>query len=320
MGTDLWNKELWENHFANNMVIVCTAEILYQCLFHSFIKMDQINLLIFDEAHHAKKNHSYARIIKDFYDEEENRANLPKIFGMTASPVDARTDVGKAAAELEKLLHCQILTASDASMLQYATKKKHELIAEYGDLRLPFETPLHRKLHALLNGISECLATLKFAKEASSELGPWCTDQIWKYALTGEDVKKLKAKTESNFTSKSARTGEPLSKLDEHLIRIDQAQRIVEAHNFEDPELTTGYVSSKVIKLAEYLQERFERTTDDKCIVFVQQRYTARLLADLFSRPGIGTPHLRVDSLVSRCFLLAILSFKVYSTSCLTIY
>jgi len=63
MGCDLWNKGVWENHFKQNMVIVCTAEILYQCLMHSFVALDQINLLIFDEAHHAKKNHAYARLV-----------------------------------------------------------------------------------------------------------------------------------------------------------------------------------------------------------------------------------------------------------------
>lgn len=61
MNCDLWSKETWAKHFKENMVIVCTAEILHQCLGHSFITIDQINLLIFDEAHHAKKNHAYAR-------------------------------------------------------------------------------------------------------------------------------------------------------------------------------------------------------------------------------------------------------------------
>ena len=61
MNTDLWGKDKWDHHFKENRAIVCTAEVLYQCLMHSFITMSQINLLIFDEAHHAKKNHVYAR-------------------------------------------------------------------------------------------------------------------------------------------------------------------------------------------------------------------------------------------------------------------
>ena len=63
MGCKLWEKETWTKHFAENMVIVCTAEVLNQCLMHSFISMEQINLLIFDEAHHTKKNDAYARFV-----------------------------------------------------------------------------------------------------------------------------------------------------------------------------------------------------------------------------------------------------------------
>ena len=61
MNTDLFTQETWNKHFKENMVIVCTAEILNQCLMRSFITMDNINILIFDEAHHTKKNHTYAR-------------------------------------------------------------------------------------------------------------------------------------------------------------------------------------------------------------------------------------------------------------------
>ncbi len=67
MGCDLWLKSTWQKYFAENMVIVCTAEILLQCLMHSFISIDKINLLIFDEAHHAKKNHAYARSVGRLY-------------------------------------------------------------------------------------------------------------------------------------------------------------------------------------------------------------------------------------------------------------
>lgn len=63
MGCDLWTKDIWDKYFRENMVIVCTADVLYQCLMHSFVSINQTNLLIFDEAHHAKKNHAYARYL-----------------------------------------------------------------------------------------------------------------------------------------------------------------------------------------------------------------------------------------------------------------
>jgi endoribonuclease Dicer len=61
MGIGLWDKDVWSKYINDYMVVVCTAEILKQGLLSSFIRMEQINLLIFDEAHHTKKDHPYAR-------------------------------------------------------------------------------------------------------------------------------------------------------------------------------------------------------------------------------------------------------------------
>lgn len=96
MGTDFFSSETWKDILSKNMIIVCTPDILLHCLDHAFISLGQINLLIFDEAHHAKKNHAYARLVKDFYVHCDVRTR-PKIFSMTASPVDARQDPVKAA-------------------------------------------------------------------------------------------------------------------------------------------------------------------------------------------------------------------------------
>lgn len=97
MNCDLWTSEVWKKHFHANKVIVCTADVLHQCLMHSFITIRQINLLIFDEAHHAKKSHAYAQIVRDFYLKESDQKLRPRVFGMTASPVDAKVDVVRAA-------------------------------------------------------------------------------------------------------------------------------------------------------------------------------------------------------------------------------
>lgn len=61
MGCDLWTADTWKREFEANMIIVCTADVLLQCLSHGFISIEQINFLIFDEVHHAKKGHPYAR-------------------------------------------------------------------------------------------------------------------------------------------------------------------------------------------------------------------------------------------------------------------
>jgi endoribonuclease Dicer len=297
MGCDLWSKSTWARHFNENMVIVCTADVLYQCLHHSFISIDRINLLIFDEAHHAKKNHAYARIIKDFYLAEGDKSKRPRLFGMTASPVDARIDPAKAAKELETLLHCQIATAKDTSLLQYGTNSKEEKITTYLPLREPYETPLYQQLKLRFAKMAIFSKALAFAKLATSELGPWCADQLWTFCLSEEEDRKLESKMERKFRAR--KVAEPIEVLDAQLAQLQEAQELVKSHKFRDPEPNLKDLSSKVVKLMECLRERYERPSSDKCIVFVKQRYTARLLTELFSHPNIGTPNLHVGSLVS---------------------
>jgi endoribonuclease Dicer len=66
LGCDLWDHSTWATYLQQNMVIVCTADILNQALLNAHVKIEQINLLIFDEAHHAKKDHPYAQYILTF--------------------------------------------------------------------------------------------------------------------------------------------------------------------------------------------------------------------------------------------------------------
>lgn len=123
MGTDLWDREVWDTYFKKSMAIVCTADVLHHCLLHAFVTMAQVNLLVFDEAHHAKNDHPYARsysvsqrrtiadrptrIIRDFYVPLRTAATRPRIFGMTASPVDgtADDDMVSKARQVSRLFH-----------------------------------------------------------------------------------------------------------------------------------------------------------------------------------------------------------------------
>jgi len=95
----MWQSETWSKILDEKLVIVMTADVLYICLSRGFILMKDINLICFDEAHHAKKKHVYARIMRDFYSHEAV-GDRPRIFGMTASPIDtnSKTQIKQAAS------------------------------------------------------------------------------------------------------------------------------------------------------------------------------------------------------------------------------
>ncbi|EQL36855.1 dicer-like protein 1 [Blastomyces dermatitidis ATCC 26199] len=294
MQTDLWSKDTWDKHFSRNMIIVCTAEVLHQCLLRSFIQMERINLLIFDEAHHAKKDHPYARIIKDFYLQKIVVQNRPKIFGMTASPVDAKVDVVKAAMTLEALLDSQIATASNLNALRQAIPRPNEQMWVYDRLDDPSETELYKSMQSRFGRIRELEKIFSFALEASSTLGRWCSDWLWTFALDEAELPKLEGKISKSYMQ--SRSGNQLKGADEAIDLLREAAQLIKSHAFYTPVDCTEHLSSKVRLLSHELSMYFERHTDTKCIVFIQQRYTARLLAELFSR--IGTQHMRTGVLI----------------------
>ena len=315
MGCDLWSRALWEKHFEKNMVIVCTAEVLRQCLHHSFMSMDRINLLIFDEAHHAKKDHTYARIIKDFYASAPRNTVLPKIFGMTASPVDARVDVRKAAAELEGILQSEICTTADPDLMRYTVAPHQEEVIRYPPLGPKFETSIHTQMRLRFQSNLVLRRPLLYSFDATRELGSWCSDQIWTFCLTEDETKKLQAKTERSYHAKKVQG--PIEALELQKTQLQEAQDIVKAHIFEPPDFdpSSPYsrnLSPKLVLLIRYLRERFERPTKDRCIIFVRQRYTARLLANLLSRTDIGTVNLSVGTLVSVLAIILSVSGLIY--------
>lgn len=296
MGCDLWSKETWAECFKINMVIVCTADVLVQCLMHSFINIGQINLLIFDEAHHAKKGHGYARIIKDFYLHQASGNRRPRIFGMTASPIDVRVrdDVVEKARELEALLDCHIATTSDLALLRSNVTRPTEQFLYYDRLARPFVTLLHRDLKNRFWDLQDFHRLFAHAEAISAELGRWCSDAYWSFAFSEREAKKYEARAERQHNK--AKSSEPIEIIDKEIALLQEAQKVIEGHIWGKPQLTLDDLSSKIVKLHQYLAMYFENPTDTRCLVFVERKSTARLLKIVFDH--IGGPHLKTGTLV----------------------
>ncbi|KAI5785541.1 hypothetical protein DFH27DRAFT_575950 [Peziza echinospora] len=293
MGVDLWSKSQWEQVLERDMVLVMTADILYNNFTHGLLKMEDINLICFDEAHHAKKNHVYARIIRDFYVQAPIEVR-PRIFGMTASPVDSRTDVLEAALDLERLLHSRISTASDLKLLQSSVTRPNEVIQGYAPLNKRSKPPLYSKLWEKFSKIGCFKRIFQFAYESSSELGTWCADEVWKIALS--ETEAIKIETRHERLSTRSKDDPSIAKVENELSNIREARNIVANHEFLEPTFCTPDVSSKVLKLCDVLQHTYDNNIDDKCIIFVTQRYTAYVLEALLQHANI--PHLRIGVLI----------------------
>lgn len=84
---ELWSEQwIWDEMLKGIRIVVSTYEILREALVHGFVQMNQLALLVYDEAHHATKNHPASRILRQFYHSASDR-DRPAILGLSASPL-----------------------------------------------------------------------------------------------------------------------------------------------------------------------------------------------------------------------------------------
>ena len=203
MGVDFWDKNKWENEFNKNNVLVMTAQIFLNLLLHGFIKLSQVNLLIFDECHHAKKSHPYKQIMNRFAGRQET--DYPKIMGLTASVVNKKVKPGKIESEIQELectLRSTCETSQDEDVEKFAAKPNEQII-QFSNANIDVSTViLLQKLQEVLrpeinylgdyevqgNGVSLAahsfaLSALTECQEILSEMGPWAANKVAGYLI-----------------------------------------------------------------------------------------------------------------------------------------
>ena len=103
----VYKYENWVQQFKENDVFVFIARKFYDLLLHGYIKMEQIDLLILDEAHHTNQDHLYNLIMSDFFYAGyiPGVVKRPKILALTASPIKQKVEVNHMYSfEIEEFL------------------------------------------------------------------------------------------------------------------------------------------------------------------------------------------------------------------------
>src|SRR5690606_10046046 len=110
-------------------------------------------------------------ILRNFYIAPKlDPSDRPKVFGMTASPIDAtRGDVADVAVRLETILHSKILTARDLKLLQYCSRKPKEQVLVYPKSRpIFYRTDIYGKMEENFGNIEmlkKCFIRIKHEYE-----------------------------------------------------------------------------------------------------------------------------------------------------------
>ncbi|KAF9321095.1 Dicer-like protein 1 [Podila horticola] len=270
---------LWAQISASTYVVVLTAQILLDVLRHGYWHMRRISLLVFDECHHARKDHPFCFIMNEFYHNKrtQDAAHKPRIFGMTASPSsDIGSKMNQSTSELERVLDSKVFSVQ-LHQLEGFVEKPMQIVALYNPPPKYNPTRLTLRMRRACGFEPKLLQTLNDVSTNLSQLGPWCVDHIWSLAVGN-----------LGGTPKST------TSLD-HLATV---QRFILDTPFLPPTCNDENLTPKVQKLIQILRVTGNALKDEFCgIIFVQRRDTAAALTILLQELEEFHDLLRVEVL-----------------------
>ncbi|KAJ2229039.1 Dicer-like protein 1 [Coemansia sp. RSA 1286] len=183
MGLNDWDDQVWSKQWGCASVLVMTHQVLLNALRAGRVHITDIDLLVFDECHHARGNHPYALIMREFYDRCDPKSR-PHVFGMTASPLNAKETASESVQHLQAVLDSNICTVdltARADLL--GSKQMIHLCYEY---RLPPDfppTPLTLALAEKCFGCQTIEPANKLVAYVLAALGPYGVDQMWHHFI-----------------------------------------------------------------------------------------------------------------------------------------
>lgn len=175
--------------------------------------------------------------------------------------------------QLEKTMDSVIATTSDTSSMRRVIHRPEEISSTYPILEHITATALHSELQAHLTELVALTPLMKQAEIVRHHLGTWPSDYYWKMILP----EKINEKAEREVEKERLGAVDKAEQARRDKKSLDAALRLVQHHHLEPPSLTGPHLSTKVLSLIEHLQVHFDH--DSRCIIFVQERITARLLA-----------------------------------------
>lgn len=139
LGVDSWLQGKWDQEIGENQVLVMTMTIFKNLILSGYMKFSQVNLLVFDECHHAVKNHEYVQIMRRYNEFTLREADSMRILGLTASLIPSKCragDLEQKIIDLERTLCCRSQTAEDLKeVARYATNPEEIKLLYSSDTR-----------------------------------------------------------------------------------------------------------------------------------------------------------------------------------------
>ncbi|GMH07608.1 hypothetical protein Nepgr_009448 [Nepenthes gracilis] len=303
MGVDFWDAATWKEQQNKHEVLVMTPAILLDALRRSFIELDKIEALIFDECHNARGKHPYACIMKEFYHRQLPNSKLPRIFGMTASPIKAKgcstSTYWKQISELENVLNSKVHTCKSESVLAEFIPFSTVKLKLYEEINFP--CALYKRLEDELRKLTikhkSSLKKLTLAESAEDsalkKLEKMSNTFLFCFTELGLWLALKAAEFLSSVEIGIVIWGDMDTKVETivHGFALDVFKLLssyvpsgLEWSNCDNmkADVEAGFLTAKTLCLVESLLE-YRKFVDLRCIIFVERVITAVVVRALLS-------------------------------------
>ncbi|KAH9670561.1 Endoribonuclease Dicer [Citrus sinensis] len=242
MGIDYWDAATWKKEMNKHEVLVMTPQILLDGLRLSYFKLN---------------------MIKEFYHHQlkAGDSNLPRIFGMTASPIKSKVasseqDYWQKIHGLETLMNSKVYTCASESVLSNCIPFSTPKFKFYGDDEIP---------HALYTRLADDLEKIEL--KAAETISCYKSDFFAWEQLDGfgETIMKKFGSDAFQALVTYIPSGAGWSIGDDSKFNMD-----------------SGLLTEKIVCLVESLLE-YRGLEDIRCIIFVERVVTAIVLQSLLS-------------------------------------
>jgi Fanconi anemia group M protein len=279
-----------ETLYTKNRILFATPQVVENDIISRKVSLEDISLIIFDEAHRAVGDYAYGFIAKRY----REKGNIPLIIGLTASP---GSDKAKIEDVLDNLFieNIEVRTESSPDITQYIQNIDVEWIEvkfpdQYKKIRTYLETYFSHKLTILKNIGFLRSSSVKISKKVLLDLG----NRIRKEMNKSYGKKDQRYFIAIMAQSAAVKVHHAMELLETQGITpcLDYLERLKTQKTRSAKEILNADAVKKAIHLARTIEERHPKyeklreiiTEERECkniIIFSQYRNSAQKIVDM---------------------------------------
>ncbi len=290
--------ELWKDA----TIIISTPQGLENDVINKRVKLEDVSLLIFDEAHHATGDYAYVWLAQQY----ENVCSFPRILALTASPGSDLEHVREVCQNL-KIERVEVRTEDDPDVKPYVQEVafhwiKVDFPEEFKNVQKYLKECLHTKqLELQKHGYTQSASLTKgellllqgeLQKEISSGIRDF--ELLRSISLVAEAL-KVEHALELLETQGLTQADAYIRKLQQESLtsKVKAVQNLVQDANFKAAAhlaqelVASNFPHPKLVKLTEIVQQQYEQNKALRMIVFTQFRSSAEQIRKALDESGM---------------------------------